>query len=206
MVERARLIHNASNTATAALGRALSAVCMMGADLKGDYGSVTLQIKGNGPLGAIVAVSDSKGYTRGYLQNPSIELPPSKDGKIAVGAGVGSDGYLSVIRDLNLREPYTGQVELVSGEIAEDVSHYFAESEQIPTVCALGVLMGNDRHVIQSGGYILQLLPSAGEEIIEKIENNVGKLPAFTAMRQSGMSLENVISAVLEGFGPKILE
>jgi len=205
MVERARLIHNMSNTATAALGRVLSAVSLMGDDLKVEDGSVTLQIKGNGPLGAVLAVSDSEGYVRGYLQNPSVELPPREDGKIDVGGGVGSEGYLSVIRDLNLKEPYTGQVQLVSGEIAEDVTRYFAESEQIPTVCALGVLMGTGRHVIQAGGFILQLLPPADEEAIERVEKNIAKLPSFTTMRQMGMSLEDIIYAVLEGFRPELL-
>ena len=161
IVERARQIHKTLPTATAALGRLLSAASMMGNMQKVDDGSLTLQIKGGGPLGMLLAVSDAEGNVRGYVENPQISLLEKCRGKLDVGTAVGTDGMLTVVRDLRMKEPYVGSVELVSGEIAEDITQYFVQSEQIPTACALGVLVDVDQSVRASGGYLLQLLPGA---------------------------------------------
>ena len=206
IVAEAMKIHNMSNTAAAALGRLLSAVSMIGNDLKVEGASLTVQMKGDGPLGSLLAISDDLGNVRGYLQNPAIELEPRADGKIDVGGGVGHNGYLSVIRDVGMREPYTGQVAIVSGEIAEDITAYFAESEQIPTVCALGVLIGKDRGILQAGGYIIQLLPGADDETISRLEANLADLAPFTEMRESGLSLEEIINRLFEGMEPSFID
>ena len=160
MVERARNIHKTLPLATAALGRTLTITSIMGSQLKVDDGSVTVQVRGDGPLGTIVCVADSQGYARGYLQNPAVDLPLRPDGKLNVGAGVGR-GQLVVVKDIGLKEPVSGMVGLVNGEIAEDVTRYFAESEQIPSACALGVLVDTDQSVKQAGGYLVQLMPGA---------------------------------------------
>ena len=173
LTERARTIHNTTPLATAALGRALAGVSMMGNALKGDGASVTMQIKGGGPLGTILTISDSEGNVRGYVQNGDVDLPLREDGKLDVGSGVGFDGTLTVIKDLHMREPYVGAVNLLGGEIAEDLAAYFVESEQIPTACGLGVLIDRDRSVLTSGGYLIQLLPGAGEETIVKVEGGI---------------------------------
>lgn len=205
LVERARQIHRTLPLATAALGRTLSAASMMGRELKDENGSVTLQIKGNGPLGAITAVSDSDGCVRGYLQNPAVELPLKPDGHLDVGAGVGR-GYLMVIKDIGVGEPFTGTIALQTGEIAEDITAYFAESEQIPSAAALGVLVGTDQSVKQAGGYIVQLMPGATDKDITMLENNIAKAGAFTTMLEKGMDLEDIAHAILDGFDLEILE
>ena len=173
LTERARNIHKTLPVGTAALGRTLAAASMMGNALKAPDASLTLQIKGGGPLGTILAVSDAAGDVRGYVQNPHIDLPLREDGKLDVGAAVGCDGTLTVIKDLRMKEPYVGSVGLLGGEIAEDLAAYFVESEQIPTACALGVLVDRDQSVKAAGGYLIQLLPGAGEDVISKVEGGV---------------------------------
>ena len=181
IVERARQIHKLFPTATAALGRLLSAASMMGNMQKTEDGSITLQIKGGGPLGTLLAVSDAAGNVRGYVDNPQISLLEKYRGKLDVGAAVGSDGMLTVIRDLRMKEPYVGSVELVSGEIAEDITQYFVQSEQIPTACALGVLIDTDQSVRAAGGYLIQLMPGATDDMIDKIEAGIQKAGAVPA-------------------------
>ncbi|MDO4270916.1 MAG: Hsp33 family molecular chaperone HslO [Eubacteriales bacterium] len=205
LVERARQIHHTAPTATAALGRTLTATAMMGSQLKADGGSVTVQFKGNGPLGAIVCVGDADGCVRGYLQNPSCELPLREDGKLAVGAGVGR-GYLMVIKDVGMKEPVTGTVALVNGEIAEDLTRYFAESEQIPTACALGVLVDTDRSVKCAGGYLVQLMPGVKEADIDRLEANLARVEPVTAMLDKGLTLEQIARRVLDGFAVELLQ
>ena len=199
LVERARQIHNTTPVATAALGRTLTATAIMGSQLKVDDGSVTVQVKGNGPLGAIVCVGDADGFVRGYLQNPSADLPLRPDGKLAVGAGVGR-GYLMVIKDIGLKDPVTGTVALVNGEIAEDLTRYFAESEQVPSACALGVLVDTDCTVKCAGGWLVQLMPGVKDTDIDRLEANLAKLEPMTTMLDKGMTLEQIVQAVLDGF------
>ena len=205
LVERARQIHNTTPVATAALGRTLTATAIMGSQLKVDDGSVTVQVKGNGPLGTIVCVGDADGYVRGYLQNPSADLPLRPDGKLAVGAGVGR-GYLMVIKDIGLKDPITGTVALVNGEIAEDLTRYFAESEQIPSACALGVLVDTDCTVKCAGGWLVQLMPGVKDADIDRLEANLAKLEPMTTMLDKGMSLEEIVQAVLDGFAVDFLQ
>ena len=205
LVERARQIHNTTPVATAALGRTLTATAIMGSQLKVDDGSVTVQVKGNGPLGAIVCVGDADGYVRGYLQNPSADLPLRPDGKLAVGAGVGR-GYLMVIKDIGLKDPITGTVALVNGEIAEDLTRYFAESEQIPSACALGVLVDTDRTVKCAGGWLVQLMPGVKDADIDRLEANLARIEPMTTMLDKGMGLEEIVQAVLDGFAVDFLQ
>ena len=205
LVERAWQIHNTTPVATAALGRTLTATAIMGSQLKVDDGSVTVQVKGNGPLCAIVCVGDADGYVRGYLQNPSADLPLRPDGKLAVGAGVGR-GYLMVIKDIGLKDPITGTVALVNGEIAEDLTRYFAESEQIPSACALGVLVDTDCTVKCAGGWLVQLMPGVKDADIDRLEANLAKLEPMTTMLDKGMSLEEIVQAVLDGFAVDFLQ
>lgn len=205
LVERARQIHHTLPLATAALGRTLSAASMMGRELKDENGSVTVQIKGNGPLGTITAVGDCDGCVRGYLQNPAADLPLKPDGHLDVGKGVGR-GYLMVIKDIGVGEPFTGTTALHNGEIAEDITKYFAESEQVPSAVALGVLVDVDQSVKQAGGYIVQLMPGATDADITKLENNIARAGAVTTMLERGMSLEDIAHAVLDGFDVEILE
>lgn len=205
LVERARQIHNTTPVATAALGRTLTATAIMGSQLKVDDGSVTVQVKGNGPLGTIVCVGDADGYVRGYLQNPSADLPLRPDGKLAVGAGVGR-GYLMVIKDIGLKDPITGTVALVNGEIAEDLTRYFAESEQIPSACALGVLVDTDCTVKCAGGWLVQLMPGVKDADIDRLEANLAKLEPMTTMLDKGMTLEEIVQAVLDGFAVDFLQ
>lgn len=205
LTERARQIHRCLPVATAALGRALAGVSMMGAMLKQNDASVTLQIKGDGPIGTIVAVSDSGGNVRGYLQNPALELPLKDNGKLDVGGAVGQ-GRLVVIKDLNLKEPYIGMVDLVSGEIAEDLAAYYAESEQVPAACALGVLVDTDQSVRAAGGYILELLPGAGDDVAEQLEAAVQLAGPVTAMLDSGCTPEQILQKLLGGLDVQILE
>lgn len=206
MVERARQIHKTLPTATAALGRALSAASMMGNMQKTEDGSVTLQFKGGGPLGTVLAVSDWQGNARGYVTNPQISLLEKYRGKLDVGAAVGTDGTLTVIRDLRMKEPYIGSVPLVSGEIAEDVTEYFAQSEQTPTACALGVLVDTDQSVRQAGGYLVQLLPGAPDDIIDRIEAGISAAGSVTSMLEDGLDTAGMLKKVLSDFELEILE
>ena len=206
LTERARQIHHTSPVATAALGRALAGVSMMGNALKGSGESVTLQIKGDGPLGTILAVSDAEGNVRGYVQDASVELPLRADGKLDVGSAVGHSGTLTVIKDLGLKEPYVGQVSIVSGEIAEDITNYFATSEQIPTVCALGVLVNPDLTIRKAGGFIIQLLPTTDDTIIDKVEKCISNIEPVTTMLDKGLSPETICRTVLPAFKLDVLD
>ena len=179
MVERARQIHNTSPVATAALGRLLTAGSMMGCMMKGDRDVLTLNIRGDGPIGGLTVTADSKGDVKGYAFNPGVMLPPNAKGKLDVGGALGV-GVLSVIRDVGLKEPYVGQTILVTGEIAEDRTYYYATSEQTPSSVALGVLMNTDNTVRQAGGFILQLMPGASDEIISKLERTLGEITSIT--------------------------
>ena len=206
MVERARQIHKTLPVATAALGRTLMAASMMGDMLKEKDGSVTLQIKGGGPLGAITAVSDSRGNPRGYLQNGQVDIPRKYQGKLDVGTAVGSSGSLTVMKDMGLKEPYIGSVQLVSGEIAEDITAYFVESEQVPTACALGVLVDKDQSVAAAGGYLVQLLPGADESVIQRLEESIARLGPVTDALHGGADAVQLLGRVLEGQEPELLE
>ncbi len=206
LVERARQIHTLLPMATAALGRTLLGASMMGDMLKEQNGSLTLQIKGGGPLGTVLAVSDCDGNVRGYVQNPHVELVEQYPGKLDVGAAVGTDGTLTVIKDIGLKEPYIGSIGLFSGEIADDLAMYFVESEQIPTACALGVLIGTDQSVRSAGGYLIQLLPGAGEDVISKIEDGVRRLGSVSHALESGLDGEGLLRAVLSDFDLEVLE
>lgn len=206
LVERARQIHHTTPTATAALGRALTAASIMGNMQKIENGSVTLQFKGGGPIGTVLAVSDATGNVRGYVQNPHVALLEKYAGKLDVGAAVGKDGMLTVIRDLQMKEPYVGSVELVSGEIADDVTAYFAQSEQTPTACALGVLVAPDQSVQVAGGYLVQLLPGAPEEIIGRLEVGIMNAGAVTQMLNGGLTPEQMLESVMEHFDVEFLE
>ena len=206
LVERARQIHTLLPVATAALGRTLMAASMMGDMLKEEKGSLTLQIKGGGPLGTVLAVSDCEGNVRGYVQNGQVALMEREPGKLDVGAAVGQPGSLTVIKDLGMKEPYVGSIGLFSGEIADDIAMYFVESEQIPTACALGVLVGTDQSVTTAGGYLIQLLPGAEDEAIQKIEKGVRRVGAVSRALERGMDSEAVLKAVLSDFEVEVLE
>ena len=206
LTERARQIHKTLPVATAALGRTLAAASMMGNALKGDGASVTLQIKGGGPLGKILAVSDNEGNVRGTVDNPAVDIPLRPDGKLDVGTAVGFDGTLTVIRDLNMKEPYVGSVGLLGGEIAEDLAAYFVESEQIPTACGLGVLVDRDQSVLAAGGYLIQLLPGAGEDVISKVEGGVMAAGSVTGLLRENDDPEAILRKVLSDFDLDILE
>ena len=205
LTERARQIHHTSPVATAALGRALAGVSMMGNALKGSGESVTLQIKGDGPLGTILAVSDAEGNVRGYVQDASVELPLRADGKLDVGSAVGHSGTLTVIKDLGLKEPYVGTVDLLGGEIAEDVAAYYVESEQVPSACGLGVLIDRDRSVLTAGGYLIQLLPGAGEDVITKVEGGIYAAPSVTNLLKENSDPAVLLKTVLSDFDMEIL-
>ena len=206
LTERARQIHKTLPVATAALGRTLAAASMMGNALKGDGASVTLQIKGDGPLGKILAVSDNEGNVRGTVDDPAVDIPLRPDGKLDVGSAVGCDGTLTVIRDLNMKEPYVGSVGLLGGEIAEDLAAYFVESEQIPTACGLGVLVDRDQSVLAAGGYLIQLLPGAGEDVISKVEGGVMAAGSVTGLLRENDDPEAILRKVLSDFDLDILE
>ena len=199
IVARAEKIHETSAVTTAALGRLMTACSLAGQALKGENDTVSFQIKADGPAGSLVTVSDSGGNVRGYVENPIVELPLNNLGKLDVGSAVGKNGYLTVIKDLGLKEPYVGSVELVSGEIAEDVTEYYASSEQTPTVCALGVLTNKDTTPRAAGGFLLQLLPYADETIIPTLEKNIASLPPISSMINDGLGGEDVIAKVLDG-------
>lgn len=206
LTERARQIHGTTAIATAALGRVLAATSMIGNMQKNDQGSVTLTIKGNGPLGTLLATSDPEGNVRGYVMNPQVELMEKYQGKLDVGAAVGHEGTLTLIRDLHMKEPYIGTVELLGGEIAEDVAAYFVESEQVPTVCALGVLVNRDQSVDVAGGYLLQLLPGAPDKLIEQLESAVMAAGNVSNLLSQGATPEDIIRMVLIGMDVEILE
>lgn len=205
IVSRAENIHKTSAVVTAALGRLLTATSMMGNMLKGRDDSITLRISGGGPAGSLIAVSDANGDVRGYVTNPVVELPLNEKGKLDVGGAVGKDGLLYVIKDLGLKEPYNGSVPIISGEIAEDVTAYYALSEQTPTVCALGVLVNPDLSVNVAGGYIIQLLPAAEEKTIELLEDGIKNIPSVTKMLGEGMSPEEIIRRALCNFEVEVL-
>ena len=206
LVRRAAQIHGTTPNATAALGRALTAASMMGNMQKVDDGSMTLQIRGGGPIGTITCVSDPQGNVRGCVTEPVVPLVEKHPGKLDVGATVGTDGTLTVIRDLGMKEPYIGSVPLVSGEIGDDVTAYFAQSEQIPTACALGVLVDRDQSVKAAGGYIVQLLPGAGEDVITKVEGGVMAAGPVTALLEQNDDPEALLRTVLSDFEVEILE
>lgn len=199
-------IHKTSAVVTAALGRLTIAASLIGNGLKGADDSVTLRIDGGGATGCLIAVSDSHGNVKSYVSNPIVEIPLNKYGKLDVSGAVGKNGSLSVVKDLGLKEPYVGQVPIVSGEIAEDIANYFATSEQIPTVCGLGVLVNPDLTVKAAGGYLIQLLPFADESCIDKLEANVNTLQPVTTMLDSGMTAEDIAKRVLEGLEPDLLD
>lgn len=205
IVFRAEQIHKTSATVTAALGRLLTAASLMGAQLKGEKDSLTLRVTGGGPSGALIAVSDSIGNVRGYAENPVVEIPLNAHGKLDVAGAVGREGSLYVMKDTGAREPYIGHTPIVSGEIAEDITHYYALSEQIPTVCALGVLVNTDLTVIAAGGFIVQLLPGAPEEAIGKLESTLNALPPVTALLRDKVPLEQLAARALGGFEPEII-
>lgn len=205
-VEEARRIHNLTPLTSAALGRTLVAASLLGNDLKGENDTITVRIDSNGPIGSIVAVSDSLGYVRGYCKNPQADLPVREsDRKIDVSGGVGN-GTLSIIKDLGMKEPYIGQTQLVSGEIAEDITAYLAASEQIPSVCALGVLVERDWSIRAAGGYIIQLLPGVYDDEIDRLEECIKKARAVTECLDEGMSLEEILETTLTGFEVEVLD
>ena len=206
ITRRARQIHQTTAVATAALGRVLTAASMIGNMQKKEDGSITLIIKGGGPLGTLLATSDPEGNPRGYVENPQVALMEKYQGKLDVGAAVGSQGTLTLIRDLHMKEPYVGTIELIGGEIAEDIAAYFVESEQVPTVCALGVYMNRDQSVEVAGGYLLQLLPGAPEDLIDRLEEGVQKAGNVTTLMREGLSPKQVILRVLDGMDVEFLE
>lgn len=206
IVREMERLHKTSAVTTAALGRLLTAASMMGRMLKSPQDSITLQLRGGGPAGRLMAVSDGCGNVKGYVENPVVELPLRADGHLNVGAAVGRDGTLDVIRDLGMGKPYVGQVPLVSGEIAEDITSYFATSEQVPTVCALGVLVNPDLSVRCAGGFILQLLPGASEEEITRLEKNIAAMKSVTAMLNEGKTVQDMLALALAGFAPEVLD
>lgn len=199
MISRMEQIHKTSAVVSAALGRLITAASMMGDLLKGREDSITLKLNGNGPAGSLIAVSDSRGNARGYVQNSIVELPLNDKGKLDVKGAVGIDGYLYVIKDIGLKEPFMGATQIVSGEIAEDITNYFAISEQTPSVCALGVLVNPDLSINCSGGFIIQLLPGCPEETISAIEKAVSEIPSVTEMLSSGMTADDIAKKALNG-------
>ena len=203
---KAEQIHATSATVTAALGRLLTAASLMGSQLKGEKDSITLRLNGDGPAGVLIAVSDCAGNVRGYVENPVVEIPLNQYGKLDVAGAVGRQGNLFVMRDLGLKEPYIGQTPIVSGEIAEDITYYYATSEQIPTVCALGVLVNTDLTVISAGGFLLQLLPGASEECIKRLEAAVNQLPPVTRLIADGATPKDIAFLALDGFSPTVVE
>ncbi len=200
IINRMEQIHRTSAVTSAALGRLLTAASMMGAVLKGKDNSVTLRINGDGPAGSVIAVADSFGNVRGYVANPVVEIPLNIKGKLDVAGAVGTNGTLTVMKDLGMKEPYIGQVPIVTGEIAEDITSYFATSEQTPTVCALGVLVNPDLTIQAAGGFIIQLLPTAMDDTIDLVEECIQDIPSVTQMLTSGMTPEQICRSVLKKF------
>ena len=205
MVETAKNAHNTSPIATAALGRLMTAAAMMGSDLKGEGELLTLRIEGDGPIGGLLVTADGKGDVKGYAFNPDVMLPPNAQGKLDVGGSLGL-GVLSVIKDIGLKEPYVGQTQLITGEIAEDLTYYFATSEQVPSSVALGVLMNKDNTVRQAGGFIIQLLPGAFDEIIDRLEAKLSGISSITSLLDAGKTPEEILTDILGEFGLEILK
>lgn len=205
MVETAKNAHNTSPIATAALGRLMTAAAMMGSDLKGEGELLTLRIEGDGPIGGLLVTADGKGDVKGYAFNPDVMLPPNAQGKLDVGGSLGL-GVLSVIKDIGLKEPYVGQTQLITGEIAEDLTYYFATSEQVPSSVALGVLMSKDNTVRQAGGFIIQLLPGASDEIIDRLEAKLSGISSITSLLDAGKTPEEILTDILGEFGLEILK
>lgn len=206
MVRRAHEIHGTTNVCSAALGRLLTAASLMGASLKGADNSLTLRLNGDGPAGSVIAVSDYNGNVRGYIANPAVTLPLNGMGKLDVAGAVGKTGSLTVMKDLGLKEPYIGQTPIISGEIAEDITSYFAVSEQIPSVCALGVLCAPAGEIITAGGFLIQLLPTATDETIDKVESGLKDIPAVTKMLTDGLTPEDICRKVLPDFTLELLD
>lgn len=205
LVEQARQAHNTSPVATAALGRLLTAGAMMGIMMKGEDDILTLKIQGSGPIEGLTVTADSKGNVKGYAYNPGVMLPPSPAGKLDVGGAVG-EGVLSVIRDIGLKEPYVGQTILVGGEIAEDLTYYYATSEQTPSSVALGVLMNKDNTVKQAGGFIIQLLPGASDDMVDRLEKKLGEISSITSLLDQGDTPEMILRHILGEFGLEMME
>jgi len=206
IVATAQKIHSTSKVTSAALGRLLTGASFMGQMLKEEKGTITLRINGGGPCGSVIAVADSLGNVKGYVMDPSVELPLKENGKLDVGGAVGTDGYLTVMKDFGTGDPYTGQVPIVSGEIAEDITSYYAVSEQIPTVCALGVLVNPDKSIACAGGFLIQLLPAADDDTITMVEECLSKLKPVTAMLAENMTPEDICREVLKPFDMEILD
>lgn len=207
LVREAERIHKTSATCSAALGRLLTGASMMGVMLKDVKDTVTLRVSGGGPAGNLIAATDGTGNVKGCIDHPLVELPPRADGHLDVGGAVGRDGVLTVIRDNRLqKEPTIGQVPLVSGEIAEDLTSYYAYSEQIPTVCALGVLVDKDLSVLCAGGYLVQLLPGATDEEITRLEQNIAAMPSVTELLRAGKTPKDIMELALAGFAPSLLD
>ncbi len=206
IVNEIERIHKTSAVVTAALGRLSMAASLMGFGLKGEKDSITVRVNGGGPCGALIAVADSFGNVKAYVQNPVVEIPLNQFGKLDVSGAVGKDGYVSVVKDLGLKEPYCGQVPIVSGEIAEDITNYLAVSEQVPSACALGVLVAPDLSVEQAGGFIIELLPFAPEESIAAVEKNIKKMSSVTSLLKSGKNVSDIALMALDGLQPNILD
>ena len=202
-VEAARQAHNTSPVATAALGRLLTGGAMMGSMMKNDSDMLTIQIKGDGPIGGLTVTADSKGNVKGYVEHPEVMLPPNAQGKLDVAGALGI-GLISVIKDMGLKEPYVGQTILQTSEIAEDLTYYFATSEQVPSSVGLGVLMEHDNTVKQAGGFIVQLMPFVEEEVVDRLEANIKKISSVTSMLDRGMTPEEILGEVLDGFDVEV--
>ena len=207
IVRTAEKLHTTSATCSAALGRLLTGVSLMGAMLKDDGDSITLRVSGGGPAGVVIACTDAHGNVKGCIDHPLVELPAKENGHLDVGGAVGKDGVLTVIRDNKLqKEPTVGQVPLVSGEIAEDITSYYAYSEQIPTVCALGVLVDKDLSILCAGGFMVQLLPGATDAEITQLEHNIAAMPSVTELLREGKTPEDMMNLALAGFNPNVLD
>ena len=206
IVKRMEEIHKTSAVVSAALGRMLTASQLMASTLKSASDTITLRIKADGPIGLITVACDGRGHCKGYVENNVVEIPLRRDGKLDVGSAVGRNGQLYVVKDIGMKEPYVGSIPLESGEIAEDITAYYAYSEQIPTVCALGVLVNPDLSIKCAGGYLLQLLPGATEEEISHVENNIKNIPSITNFFESGHDVYDIINTVMDGFNPSILD
>lgn len=205
LVEYARSVHNLSPVATAALGRLLTAGTMMGSMMKGEDDLLTLQIKGNGPMEGLTVTADAQGNVKGYANHPEVMLPPNSKGKLDVAGALGI-GVLTVIKDIGLKEPYSGTTHLVSSEIAEDLTYYFATSEQVPSSVALGVLMNRDNTVAQAGGFIIQLMPFAAEKIVDRLEEKIGEITSVSSLLDQGMTPEMILEHILGEFGLNVLD